>query len=268
MKALVDADILRYEVGFGAETGWHGITQDKEALPPFDYVRDMLEWRLNRIMQDTGADSTQLYLTEGETFRFKIAKKKPYKGTRVVNKPFHYDNLTVFMRDCLGARMVTNIEADDALAIDNLDPKTDTILCSRDKDLRQVPGKFYSWELGQQAAFGPLVIDKMGDLVLQAKPLKLSGTGLAWFCAQCLMGDSVDNIPGLPHWGPAAAYELLGDNISITGATTLELVEREYENYFGDSWKDELLEQGQLLWMVRRLNADGTPELWQLGQTE
>ena len=268
MKALVDADILRYEIGFGAETGWKAITKDDAAIPPFRYVRQMLEQRLEYIMQETGADSTRLYLTEGKTFRFDIAKKKPYKGTRVVKKPFHFDNLTVYMRDCLGARMVTTIEADDALAIDNLDPETDTILCSRDKDLRQVPGKFFSWELGKQASFGPVTVDKVGGLELQTNPLKLTGTGLAFFCAQCLMGDSTDNIPGLPGLGPRAAYDVLSDNFDITGKELLRTVEMCYEEYYGHGWEQELLEQGQLLWMVRRFNEAGSPELWSLGQKE
>ena len=35
-----------------------------------------------------------------------------------------------------------------------------------------------------------------------------------------------------------------------------------------DAWEIALREQGQLCWMTRRLNEDGTPQLWQIGMKE
>jgi 5'-3' exonuclease len=281
MKALIDGDILRYELGFASETGWHGITGDDEAVPPFGYVSDLLHARIDSIMEETGSDSYTLFLTEGPTFRFDIAKRKPYKGTRPSNKPWHYQNLTVYMTDVLKAEIITHIEADDALAIAHLDPETETVLCSRDKDLRQVPGRFYSWELGMQPSFGPADITQVGSLSLSdGKTKKLTGTGFAWFCAQVLTGDTVDNIPGLPKCGPVAAYQALYGH--IPDPSELEAGDG-YDQYvcnhmiahvgdlyaekYGPDWEDELLEQGRLCWMTRRLNPDGTPELWEIGKT-
>lgn len=265
---LVDGDILRYEVGFAAETGWRAITEDEEALPPFDYVRKILHQRLDHICKQLEVDQEPvIYLTEGNTFRFDIAKSKPYKGTRVDKKPWHYKNLTVYIRDVLNSIVVTGIEADDAIAIDHVnDPNS--IICSRDKDLRQVPGWFYSWELGWQPSFGPENITKAGSLMLSDDGKnKLTGTGLAFFYAQIIMGDGVDNIPGLPGWGPVAAYKLLVDkapeDMFLSVLTAYE------ENYVGNMpVEDYLLEQGRLCWMTRRLNEDGSPELWELGMEE
>jgi len=255
MKALIDGDILRYEVGFGAETGWRAITGEENAIPPWDYVEQALVERIASILHTTQADSYELHLTEGRTFRDAIAITKPYKGHRIVNKPWHFDNLTAYMVGALPTVVSRGIEADDQMAMAS--NGIDTIVCSRDKDLRQVPGLFYSWELGRQPGFGPVLIDPIGSLELTyAKDGKaiLKGTGYAWFCGQLLVGDRVDNIPGLAGVGPVNAYELL------SGCKTPE----QYAHIVAEEYKNDklLLEQGQLLWIVRRLNPDGTPEMW------
>jgi len=48
MKALIDGDVLVYEIGFGAETGWAG-----EDLPSWDYVAKLFDLReLSRIREN------------------------------------------------------------------------------------------------------------------------------------------------------------------------------------------------------------------------
>ena len=44
MQPLLDADVLLYEIGFAAETGWKG-----ESNPPFDYVSELLDNRIGNI---------------------------------------------------------------------------------------------------------------------------------------------------------------------------------------------------------------------------
>lgn len=256
MKALIDGDILRYEIGFAAEAGWKAITGRTE-MPPWHYVEDLLEQRIATILHFTTATSYCLYLTEGRTFRFDIAKTKPYKGQRVENKPWHFKNISAYMKGCLSCEVITKVEADDAMAMVHTaaNPGT-TILCSRDKDLRTIPGLFYSWELGRQPALGPCFIQNPGtlELIEQSGKKVLKGTGYAFFCAQLLTGDRVDNIPGCADIGPVKAWDILKD--CKTCEQYIETVSREYND---DKY---LLEQGQLLWIVRRLNPDGTPELW------
>ena len=259
MKALIDGDILLYEIGFGSESGWRAIT-DTEDLPSWEYVVNLLHLRLDEILHKTGADSYQIYVTEGKTFRYDLATVKPYKGTRKENKPWHYANLKAYMLGSLGAEAVTYIEADDRLSVEHI-ADGNTVLVSRDKDLRQVPGLFYSWELGRQPEFGPELITQEGSLSLDKG--KLTGTGFAFFCAQVLMGDPTDNIPGLPKCGPVKAYEVLNDSAEPTA----ELIGM-YSTVYGLEGPERLLEQGQLCWMTRKLNPDGTPVLWEIGQTE
>lgn len=262
MKALIDADILRYEIGFASQTGWKAIT-DRDEIPPFNYVQDMLHQRIDQILLVTGADDYSLFLTEGRTFRYDLAKRRPYKGTRTANKPWHFDNLSVYIRDVLPSTIVTEIEADDAMAIEQCTTDYETVICSRDKDLWQVPGLFYSWEIGNQASIGPKYNDEVGEVRLSDTRKKIYGDGFAYFCSQLFTGDVVDNIPGLPKYGPVKVAALLEaeDDPKFLMAT----VEEEYEKVYGDEWEEELLEQGRLLWIVRKLDEHGNPVLWERG---
>lgn len=269
MKALIDGDILRYEIGFAAEAGWRNICNNADilvTLPPWRYVQYLLDLRIADIQIATSSTSYTLYLSEGDCFRKEIATVKPYKGTRKGVKPWHFKNLTVYMVDVLEAKVVQYLEADDALAIDHVASKGNTILCSRDKDLRQVPGLFYSWELGRQPSFGPVEITEPGSLHLDIAKKKLTGTGFAFFCSQLITGDTVDNIPGLPGQGPVAAYNLLCDEVDKE--EMFAAVKGEYIAEYGNEWEERMVEQGRLLWMVRRYDGEGEPVIWDLGVRE
>jgi hypothetical protein len=266
---LIDGDILRYEIGFAAEAGWRAVTKEA-GVPSWPFVEEILLQRLAYLSNVIGTEEPQrIFLTEGQTFRFNLAKTKPYKGTRKENKPWHYHNLSAYIKGVLGATVVTGIEADDALAIEHVNSGGTTILCSRDKDLRQVPGWFFSWELGRQPSFGPSWITQAGSLDLSEDHKKIKATGLPSFYAQVLTGDAVDNIPGLDGTGPVAAYELL----SKCAPTLLQKGGKSAAEYFEvvrDKYDDDelLLEQGRLCWMTRRLHEDGSPVLWELGMEE
>lgn len=262
MKVLIDSDVLRYEVGFGAVVGWKAIT-NSDSQPPFSYVADLLHERINLIMQACAADEYTLFITEGRTFRFDIATTKPYKGTRVGEKPWHYDNLTAYISSLENTKVVTYLEADDAIAIEHTANPLTTIIASRDKDLRTIPGMVYSWELGRQPSFGPETITREGYLKLSSNHKKLAGVGLSYFYAQLLMGDSVDNILGCRGVGPVAAFNLLNDK---SPEEQLAAVINEYQKEYGIEWETVMTEMGQLLWLVRTLDNLGKPCLYQIGK--
>lgn len=256
LQPLLDADVLRYEIAYAAETGW----QTEGEIPPFEYVEKLLLSRIAQIKHACNTDKDPiLFLSEGRCFRDKIAHTKPYKGTRKSDKPWHYNNLTVYFKDVMGAVMCKGIEADDELAIQHVS-KADTILISRDKDLRQVPGWQYGWELGSQPSFGPELITKNGNIYLDEMG-NLRGTGLAFFYAQVLMGDRVDNVPGCKGVGPEKAYRALA---SMGTRSMLEAVIGLYRKVYGNKWKQHLTEQGRLLWMSRRM-SNGYPVMWKVG---
>jgi hypothetical protein len=205
-------------------------------------------------------------------FREEIAKKKPYKGTRKPEKPYHYENLTSYILAVYECAIAEGIEADDLISIYHTNPEKyaktkETIICTRDKDLRSVPGPHFGWACGKQDGYGPVLIDELGSLepvyIKDTNRIKkIVGTGLSFFCLQLLTGDTVDNIPGLPGTGPSKAYSILKDKVSYK--EMLKAVVDAYIAFYGDSWEEELMEQAYLLWMVREYNEKGEPIMFEL----
>lgn len=288
MKALIDADILRYEIGFSSE---FKNEEGEDVLLNFDRCIELFEDKLSLILDEVQADDYVLYLTadkyivpivnklrkfRGEepiellpNFRENIAVTKPYKGTRKKSKPQHFNNLTAYIIGNHPHYIANGIEADDAMAIeqystilsneglafaDGFNP--DTIICSRDKDLRMIPGWHYSWECGKQASIGPVEVEGLGWL--EERPDgKVIGYGDIFFYYQMLIGDAVDNIGGVKGVGPKKALSVLSE--ARTGREAYEIVKWEYERVYGEDWLNMLQENANLLWMVRELDNNGRP---------
>jgi len=274
MKCLIDADILAYEIASA------GAYKDEETgetvIRPFQPVADLFDQRIKEIEGECWAtEPSTLYLTgdkkllvsinrrrkhEGlppfefkENFRKEIAKTKEYKGTRKSEKPFHFDNLREYMLANYDVVIAQGLEADDLISIEltKVGDKLDVICCTRDKDLRMVPGMHYGWPCGAQPQYGPKRVTELGELFYNEDKNKLTGDGFLFFCAQMIIGDKVDNIPGLPGAGDKKAWQLLGECTSMIESE--EVVRSAYREKVEGEWLDYYVEQEQLLWMLREL---------------
>lgn len=122
---------------------------------------------------------------------------------------------------------------------------------------------------GQEKTKRVLVGKKMSSSIT-----KLKGTGLKFFYAQIIMGDTADNYSGLKGKGITFAYELL--NNCKTEAEMYYAVLNAYkevygegthicENYLGKKAEltayDRMLEQGRMAWMQTKPN-----EIWREGK--
>lgn len=273
MQPLIDADVLVYEVGFACETAWTGT-----GYPTFDFAADMLDSRISNICAVVGATAPPiLYLTGKGNFRYEIAKRQPYKE-RAGNKPYHYYNLQAYIKAKYDTEISEGMEADDLMSIEqtrredvfNGNPfysgiLLPSIICTRDKDLRSVPGWHYGWECHNQPSFGPEYVGEDGYVRLSNDRKSIKGCGRMFFLSQLLTGDPVDSIPGLPKCGPVKAFELLEGSVDSKDA--LKRVYGAYRAFYGplNAYR-EMLEQGRLLHMTRKLKEDGSPILW--GQTQ
>lgn len=285
--ALIDADVLRYEVGsvgqkLNKETG-------ELEINSFDFVKEVFDERIRTILEGSRSDRARLFLTgdkrthamfsrqrgriEGSgtdfipNFREALATGKVYKGTRKQDRPFHWINLTAYIQSgTYDLQLAIGCEADDLIGIQHTDSPTDTIICTRDKDLRMVPGWHYGWECGKQPEFGPVEYDALGtiELIRGKSGNKIKGGGFMFFGSQLLTGDVVDNIGGLRGIGPVKAYELLSHCTSER--EVFDAVKCHYEEVVGDEWRKLLEEQCHLLWIIRERNADGTLKHFNIGE--
>lgn len=264
MTPLIDGDILLHEIGWSSEF------KDKETgdlvLFEFDFVKDLLDKKIESISYHTFATKDPIIFLTDDPFlnktasrlrevpeytkgiRYEIAKSHPYKGTRKNPKPFHFRNLQVHFLSCYNTRVAYNgLEADDLITqtqVEMNEAGEETTICSRDKDLRIAPGWHYSWECGNQKAIGPTLTDRLGYMDWS----KGLGYGLSFFYYQMLVGDAVDNIPGLPGCGKAGAKKLLQD--CSTEEEIFKTVKQAYIDKVGLCLaKDYFLEQANLLWM-------------------
>lgn len=241
MIALVDGDIVRYRTGFASNTVEWSIAK----------------WRcketIEQILQKTGATEFRMYLSDSKENNFRYKLYPRYKESREkMPKPLHHDSLKDYLIQEWGAVVAHGQEADDALGIDQsqyilwnrkdkyavkgtmlLGP-TETIICSIDKDLLQVPGKHYNW-----------VKDEFTEIT--------AAEGIRRFYLQCLTGDRTDDIYGLQGIGPVKAGK------ALAGADN----EHDFYKVVKSMWNDDerLLMTARLLWVRRKPDELWTPPL-------
>lgn len=214
MKALVDADILVYRFGFASEGD------------PAEFALARLSEFLDNLSMQEGIDEVWGYLTGKGNFRNEIAVTAPYKGTRVAEKPYHFQLLREYMERAWGFEVVDGMEADDAIGIEAYrNEPEETIIVSIDKDLNMIRGHHYNF-------------------VKEEKYFVTEEEAIRNFYLQILTGDKVDNIKGLQGIGPVKSKKLLTDC-----TTELEMYEAVLKAYDGDEAR--VLENARLLWILR-----------------
>ena len=253
---LIDFDLWTYDIAFSA--------QRKDEILPFDYCVKLFDKRMEEIKLMAGIKTWEGYLTGTGNFRHDIAVTAPYKGNRKQAKPFHYENMRVWLEHVHGVKVVDGMEADDMLSIRQMELGEKSCIVTRDKDLRMVPGWHFGYSCGKQKTFGPVLYDHMGELHLEGRgdKKKLFGGGIKFFYAQMIIGDRTDNILGVKGGGDVLAYNLL--NGAETEEEMFQKVWNLHYQYYGDEDKasQRMLEDGQLLWMVREMDEKGNPVMW------
>lgn len=174
MIAIVDADIVSYRCAAASEND------------PLEIAIERLEHLMDKIVVNTKAERVKSYITGDNNFRYKVNPE--YKGNRrdTIDPRWRQD-LNEHMVVHWNAEVTNGYEADDALGMSQSD---DTIICSIDKDLKQIPGLHYNF-----------VKDEWDEVTVDG--------GLRFFYEQLLIGDRADNIFGIDRVGPVRAKAAL-----------------------------------------------------------
>lgn len=286
--AHIDADFLAYMIAVETRDELDGIKPRRSLAQMLEQARDAS----NHLMRLARAERHVCHVTPpGSTKggRREQAVQHEYQKARTDKTPVEFlDTLRLYFVQELHGVAHLDQEADDGLAQANYAAfgsagscgnATQSIIISRDKDLRMVPGLHMDWTTGDEFCvghpFGSLYVEEKERKTATGKTVKdrkLKGWGTKWFWAQCLMGDTVDTINGLPGIvsdngvvrpvGPITAYEiLLGCNDDRQCFETVRDLYVEYGKVRQFThWRTgepvsattALLGEMQLLWMRRR----------------
>lgn len=185
--ALIDADSLPYVISY-----------EHRETPPEEEVMVILSVD-SVITEILEACKTKKYIGflagDFKTTRYHTASIAPYKGKRAP-LPEWYTRWAPVVKKRLveehNFHHTYGIESDDALAIIATEIGTDkVIICSNDKDMRQLPG--YHFDLG-----------KRKNIIVTPEEAAYN------FWEQMIKGDGTDNIKGIPKHGDAAVLKILG----------------------------------------------------------
>lgn len=220
MLALLDGDILVFRIGFTTEDVDEGL------------MKARMRESVNKILEAVQATEFKIYLTtDGDPTAFRKQIYPEYKANRVQPRPKLYTEIREHLQAHYDAEVCVGIEADDALGIHQSQylGQNKTIICSIDKDLKQIPGAHYNF------------VKDIEDFV---EPFD----GLKYFYTQLLTGDSSDNIKGVWKCGPVKAAKIL------EGAEAeIDLFNRVRDTYQND---EEMLMNGRVLWIWKQPNDD------------
>lgn len=189
--------------------------------------------------------------------RYAIARVKPYQGQRVNSRrPANWPHLRAYLEGhpAYGNLIVYDREADDLFGQYGAADPTNFVTGTQDKDMQMVPGWHLDWESHRLFYLAPDQFEVVWNDDLY---------GEKFFWKQMLMGDTADHIPGLPWMvvkgkkvrvGEVTADKLLANAHDRESA--FETVATAYRSFYAERWYVEMLEQGVLLWMRRKPQAD------------
>ncbi len=198
MKLLLDGDIIAWKVACR--------NKGRADIPA---LRDQIEAEVERWARCADKDADIVIpLSAGRSFRYWIWPT--YKGNRTeVEPPAKLGDCFDILKHDYYTWMVEGLEGDDGLGILATGAE-DACIVTIDKDLLQIPG----WH------FNP---DKCTEMY-EIDPLVA-----AWHMhIQWLMGDSSDNLPGLPRVGIKTAIKILAKIMDEEEMTAR--VQQEYED--------------------------------------
>lgn len=178
MNALIDADIVLHRVGY--------TTNEEEEW----VARARTDEMLDGILVDTSSQGFELYLSDARENNFRTALSPAYKANRPAARPKHYDAIKTHLIREWSARITNEMEADDALGIAQDKTGCETVICTIDKDLLQIPGQHYNFVKKEWASV-------------------TRWEGLKWFYKQILIGDTSDNVQGCSGIGFVKAGKAL-----------------------------------------------------------
>lgn len=189
MSLLIDADFIVYKSCAATESEIDWGEDLITVISNFSDAYGMVERELASIANDLGCfDDSILFFSDSVNFRKSI--DPDYKGHRNRKKPCGYKRVINKLKSDYHVVIMPTLEADDAIGIYATKEKGH-IICSPDKDMRQIPGELYD----------------LSDAVVTISEEE----GQRWHFIQTMAGDQTDGYSGIPGIGIKRAAAILDE---------------------------------------------------------
>jgi len=186
MKLLIDADYVVYKSCAACE---YDVDYGDDVIvvaSRFSQAYSSVQRELKQILDEFLWDQPQLILFFSDSLNFRKKIYPEYKGHRNRKKPCGYKRVINALSKEYEVITLPTLEADDALGI-YATTNPGNIICSPDKDMRQIPGRLY---------------DMKETSVISKEE------GMRWHLIQTLAGDQTDGYSGCPGYGVKTATKL------------------------------------------------------------
>jgi 5'-3' exonuclease len=226
MIAAIDADSIVYIIA------WAHRENNKEEIGMIEFVQQRCDSFFQYLIESTKADHYIGFFSDKKSFRNRNYLVAPYKGTRPP-KPEFVKEWEEVIKDYFfteyGFKTFDDLEADDLVSVIN-EMYPDVIVCSPDKDLKQLPGKLFDYKKNQLTTIS-------------------SFEAMKQLYTQLLTGDVSDNVKGVPGLGEAKVSKLFeGLTEEIEFAT---VVKDQFTKYYGQYYGEVI--EGQTYDTIKTL---------------
>lgn len=259
MKVLIDADSLMYkavykldDTEFIESKGLQHLSDDELPFALAEFAQDRLEKKINEILTAISDEESNIWISGVEIYITKCSaplRKKINPNYKAHRKP----NLIVnCLRDMYAFRSDAiyddEFEADDLIADRARElGEYNCIIVTMDKDLKQIGGFIYDFYSH------PDKRNEEGE-VIESYPMRglsyIPKKEANWFFAkQMLMGDSCDDVQGLPKVGEKTAEKILAGKES--DFSLIRAVLKEYKRVHQENYMEQLMLNKRLLYLGR-----------------
>jgi DNA polymerase-1 len=199
VSLLIDADYVVYKSCAACETEIDWGCDVITVTSRFSDAYSMVERELYAIASDLGSfDDSILFFSDSINFRKNLDPS--YKGHRNRKKPCGYKRVIETLKKDYPVVILPELEADDAIGI-YATKEEGHIICSPDKDMRQIPGDLFN------------LTDEVVTITKEE--------GDRWHLIQTMAGDQTDGYAGIPGIGIKRAEALL-DKDGATWSTVVK----------------------------------------------
>tara|TARA_R100001530_G_scaffold10147_1_gene10090 strand:- start:685 stop:1422 length:738 start_codon:yes stop_codon:yes gene_type:complete len=185
MKLLIDADFIVYKCCAAAESEIDFGDDVIVVTSKFSEAYGCVKRELKRISSRLG-HGTDIILFFSDSINFRKKIKPDYKGHRNRKKPCAYKRVINQLKTEYEVIIMPTLEADDGMGV-YATKNPGNVICSPDKDMRQIPGQLFNME---------------------ESTLITAEEGAKWHLIQTMAGDNTDGYAGVPGIGVKRATAL------------------------------------------------------------